>query len=116
MMFDHDNVVNWWPEPQVLQSVMYNLNLGSLYNDYSNPKNGPAFLDRAPVQQAMNTADQALNKIEKVGDKLEAGLNKVGNMVEGVIPGVGDKTKKSKSGVKKGGKNSEAEPLTVGRE
>jgi hypothetical protein len=114
-MFDHDNVVNWWPEPQVLQSVMYQCNLGSLYNDYSNPKNGPAFLDRAPVQQAMNAMDQGLIKVEKIGDKIENLGAKAQNMVEGVIPGVGDKTKKSKS-VKKGGKNSEAEPLTVGRE
>lgn len=123
-MFEHENVVNWWPEPSVLQSVMYNFNLGALYNDYTggvnNPKFGGGLLDRAPVQQAMNQIDKGLDKIEKMEQKLENAANKAGAMVDGLmagsIPGVGGdkKAKKSKS-TAKGKKDSEAEPLTVGR-
>jgi hypothetical protein len=58
-MFDHAEVVNWWPEVEILQSVLYNFNHLSLFNPNSGKLNmAPTFATPAPAQQKMAWAEK----------------------------------------------------------
>lgn len=55
-MFNHAQVVNWWPEPEILDSVLANFNHGSLFNPNVGKlmPRGATLMAAKPDQQKMD--------------------------------------------------------------